>query len=129
MTVPLILAVVASIAALEIAWRCHLAEAYRDMARTGRRTRRALGSRHGLEARKERCLKRLSLRMLRTSLRTGERLALTVAPIAALFAADAILDLGLVAALLDWRLHLALLILTLAYAILRFRRRRRLQLC
>ena len=129
MTVALTLSVIASIAALEIAWRCHLVDAFREMARTGRRARRALARRRGLEARKERCLKRLSLRMLRASLRAGERLALAIAPIAALFAANALLDLGLVAVLLDWRVHLALLILTLAYASFRFRRWRRLQPC
>ena len=129
MTVALPLSVIASIAALEIAWRCHLVDAFREMARTGRRARRALARRRGLEARKERCLKRLSLRMLRASLRGGERLALAVAPIAALFAADAWLELGLVSALLDWRAHLALLNLTLAYALFRFRHRRRLQPC
>jgi hypothetical protein len=124
--VALILA--ALVLAIEIARRLPLLAAFRDLARTGVRARRMLGYRRCLERRKERGLRSLSARMLGRSLRAGGLLLLAVAPILAVLAADSALRLGAVGALLDWRMRLVLLLLSLAYAAFRFQfGRRRLQ--
>jgi hypothetical protein len=114
--------------AIETARRLPLLAAFRDLARTGARARRMLGYRRCLERRKELGLRALSGRMLARSLRAGGLLFLVVAPILAVLAADSAFGLGAVEALLDWRMRLVLLLLSLAYAALRFQLgRRRLQ--
>jgi hypothetical protein len=54
-------------------------------------------------------------------------LALILLPFAALAAADAALELGMMAALLEWRVRLILLVLSVGYAFARFRFERRLR--
>ena len=118
----------AFVLAIETARRLPLLAAFRDLARTGVRARRVLGYRRGLERRKERGLRSLSARMLGRSLKACGLLLLAVAPILAVLAADSALGFGAVEALLDWRMRLVLLLLSLAYAALRFQLgRRRLQ--
>ena len=123
----LLLAFAALVAAVEIAWRLPLLAALRQLARTAGRARRVLGYRRCLEARKERSLQRLSLRMLRQSLRGAELLALVAAPVAAVLTADALADLGVTAALLDGEMRIVLLVLGIGYGLGRFRFARRLQ--
>lgn len=126
---PLLLIFLSFVAAVEIARRLPLLRAFREVAATSIRVRRVLGYRRCLERRKERSLQRLSLRMLRQSLRAGELLALVVAPIALLIVADALLELQVLAALMDWRMRAALIVLSLGYAFIRHRFRQRLRPC
>ena len=117
----------AFVLALEIVRHLPLLAAFRDLGTTSLRARRVLGYRRCLETRKESGLQRLSLRMLRQSLRGAELLALVAAPFALLLAADALWQLGITAVLLDWQRRLMLIVLGALYALLRFRFRRRLQ--
>lgn len=112
---------------LEIASRLRLLESLRQLAATGARARRMLGCRRCLEMRKERGLKRLSLRLLIHSLASALLLMLMVLPFAALAAADAALELEVMAALLEWRVRLILLVLSVGYAFARLRFERRLR--
>lgn len=114
-------------AAVETASRVPLLGAFGQLAATGLRARRVIGYRRCLEGRKERSLRRLSLRMLHQSLRGGGLLLLVAAPLLALAAADALLELGISARLLEWESRLVLAVLGTGYAFARFRLRRRLQ--
>ena len=113
--------------AVEIAKRLRLLESFRQLAATGARARRVLSYRHCLELRKERGLKRLSLRLLIHSLASALLLMLMLLPFAALAAADAALELEIMAALLEWRVRLILLVLSVGYAFARLRFERRLR--
>lgn len=115
--------------ALELAWRLPLIAAFRQLAVTSVRARRMLSYRHCLETRKERGLRKLSRRMLHQSVRGAELLALVVAPVAALLIVDAVLQLNVLPALLDWQMRLILLVLSVGYALLRLRFERRLRPC
>ena len=115
--------------ALELAWRLPLIAAFRQLAGTSVRARRILSYRRCLETRKERGLRELSRRMLHQSMRGAELLALVVAPVAALLIADAVLELHVLPALLDWQMRLILLVLSVGYAFLRLRIERRLRPC
>lgn len=123
------LLVLSFILAIEVAWRLPLIDTFRQLARTSVRARRMLGYRRCLETRKERGLRQLSCRMLRQSLRGAELLALIIAPVAALLIADAMLQLQILPALLDWQMRLILFMLGIGYAIVRFRLERRLRPC
>ena len=113
--------------ALEIARRLPLLERFRDLARVSARTPRVWGYRRGLEVRKERATRLLSLHMFRYSISVLWMLALVIAPIVLVLLVDPRLDFGARDSLMNWRDRLVVAMLSLAYGLARIQIARRLQ--
>lgn len=124
---PLFLLAISCIASIELARRLPVFASFSRLGRRCGRASRILGYRRCLEARKERALRRHSAQMLRDSLRSAGLLALLISPLAILLSADRLLDLGILAALMNWGARLALVMIAVAYAFLRFTVIRRLR--
>lgn len=105
--------------ALEIGRRLPLLERFLDLARVGARTPRVWAYRRGLEVRKERATKLLSLHMFRCSISVMGMLALVIAPISLVLLVDSRLDFGAWESLMNWRDRIVLAVLSLAYGLTR----------
>lgn len=118
---------VSIIVAIEIARRLPLLERFRDLARVSSRTPRVWGYRRGLEVRKERATKLLSLHMFRYSIAAMLMLAFVIAPIFLVLLADPWLDFGARESLMNWRDRLVIAMLSLTYGLARIHVARRIQ--
>ena len=113
--------------ALETARRVPLLERFRDLARVSARTPRVWGYRRGLEVRKERATRLLSLHMFRKSISALWMLSLVIASIVLVLLVDPWLDFGARESLMNWRDRLVVAVLSLAYVLARIQIARRLQ--
>lgn len=115
------------IAALEIARRLPLLGAFRRLARVGARTPRVWAYRRGLEQRKERATRLLSVQMFGYSISAMWMLVLVISPIGLILLIDPMLNLDAREALMNWRDRLVVAVLSLAYGLSRIWFARRLQ--
>lgn len=118
---------VSILAALEIARRLPLLRAFRDLARVSARAPRVWAYRRGLEDRKERATRLLSVQMFGYSIGAMWMLVLVISPIAVVLLVDPVLDLGAREALTNWKDRLVLAVVSLAYGLSRIWIARRLQ--
>lgn len=122
---PVLLLFLAIVAAGEIARRIGLLPRFAALAGIGRRAGTVL-RRHGVsDHAKERATRILAIRMMIASLGAGIALALVIAPVVTLLVVDGPLPLGVQDAFFDWQARLLLLMLSLTYALVRWRWRHR----
>ncbi len=117
----------AILVALELFRRLPVLASFRALAFWGRRSAALLPRRDVSEWAKERAMQLLSRRLFLASARAGLLLALVALPIGAMLVLDQFVDLGVRAALFDWRKRLGIVMICLTYAILRWQIGRRLQ--
>lgn len=115
----MILVFLALIAVLELARALPLIPAFQALAACGEHAARLLAKRGVSDWGKERALRILSGRMFARTAIAGGLLAVTAAPLLAVLAADALWP-EIVDFRTDWTAKLALMPLTLSYAVLRW---------
>jgi hypothetical protein len=115
------------VAAIEILRRVPLLQAFRDLALVGARSPRVWAYRRGLEARKERATRLLSVRMFGCSISALWMIMMVFLPIGLVLAVDPWLGLDTREALLNWRDRLVVAMLSLTYGLARIQIARRLQ--
>lgn len=114
------------IAALEVAWRLPLLRTFRNLARVSARTPRVWAYRRGLEERKERATRLLSVQMFGYSISAMWMIALVISPIALVLLADPLLALDARETLMNWRDRLVVAVVSFAYGLARIRIARRI---
>lgn len=115
------------IVALEVARRLPLLRTFRNLARVSVQSHRIWAYRRGLEERKERATRLLSVRMFGYSVTTLCLIAVVFSPIGLVLLADPWLELGVGEALLNWKDRTVGAMLSLAYGLTRLQIARRLQ--
>lgn len=116
-----------TIAAVEIAFRLPLLGAFRNLARISARTPRVWAYRRGLEERKERATRLLSVQMFGYSIRAMWMIALVASPIGLVLVVDPWMALGARESLMNWKDALVETVVSLAYALARIQISRLLQ--
>lgn len=108
-----------TIASIELLHLTGLMAAFRRLSAHGRRSGRLLVRTGVSEWAKERALRLSSLRMFGLSLGAAGRLAIVAAPFLLMILADRLRPFGLAAAWADWPARIALLGISIAYALIR----------
>ena len=120
---PVLLLLLAVIAAGEIARRLALLQRFAALGQLSRRAGAVVTRRGVSEHFKERATRILAARMMIASFSAGAALILVIAPVILLLLIDGPLPLGVRAAFVDWPARILLLTMSLSYALVRWRYR------
>jgi hypothetical protein len=119
--VPVLLLMLALIAAGEVARRIHILARFAGLAALGKRASAVLAKRGVSDHCKERATRILAGRMMRASLIAGGALMLVIAPVVLLLLIDGPLPLGVQDAFFDWQARILLFVLMGSYVLIRWR--------
>lgn len=115
------------VTALELARVLPLLRTFRNLARISARTPRIWAYQRGLEERKERATRLLSVRMFDCSFRAMWMIALVFSPIGLILLIDPWLGLDVRETLLNWKDRLVVAVLSLSYGLTRIQIAHRLR--
>ena len=118
---PVLLLMLALVAAGEVARRIHILSRFTGLAALGKRAGAVLARRGVSDHCKERATRILAGRMMTASLLAGGALLLVIAPVVLLLLADGPLPLGVQDAFFDWQARILLLVLMVSYVLIRWR--------
>ena len=113
--------------ALELFRRLPVIASFRCLAHWGGQSSALIRRRGVSEWAKERAMQLLSLRLFVSSMRAGVMLVLVAAPILVALLIDSFVDIDVRDTLFDWHKRLWILMICVAYALIRWQFRRRLQ--
>lgn len=119
--VPVLLLMLALVAAGEIARRIHVLARFGKLGALGKRAGAVLARRGVSDHSKERATRILSGRMMAASLAAAGALLLVIAPVILLLLVDGPLPLGVQDAFFDWQARILLLALMVVYVLVRWR--------
>ena len=119
--VPVLFLLLAIVAAGEIARRIGLLHRFGTLGMLGKRASAIVMRPGASDHCKERAPRILAGRMMFASLAAGAALVLVISPVVLLLLADGPLPLGVESAFFDWQARILLVMLSLTYAVFRWR--------